>query len=391
MSDCRELRSSERIDDIFTTTLRSHGANMSVISSTRVFLDDVSADIICQVWPALRGRRLRQDYYSSLLTHLKREFAKQIRSPHPIKDSDIQHIFSSLDLLKKNADKPLSQVSDIIRTDLEESCGLKVLHIIGYLTRAWLTIGFDTSDFLSQSKAAASGRTEIIAPLEEIVKGRFHNLVSSESARSDDTLGRFTMRYLIDKHGWTVSWTSDLTEHLSVNPRTKFVKVYEHKICLLHHFKFEGLHPCPIPREAIREALDTLNLLFPSEDVLTQRYLQDEGKSFHRLGSCNRDNYRDLSHYHYWHTGLAQLLRATEEEPLGFKQFILDREHRNFREVTTFWLAVVVIVFLTLGFGVISTVFAAKSYQVAMMQYNLDLAQACSMPGARVSLSRYCA
>ncbi|KAI0439859.1 hypothetical protein F4803DRAFT_529493 [Xylaria telfairii] len=362
---------------------------MSAINNARVYLDDISASILCEVWPALRGRRLRQDYYSNLLTHLKREFAKQIRSPHPIKDSDIQHIFGRLDLLKKNVDKPLSQIFDIVRADLEESRSLEVVRLTEYLTRAWLTIGLDTSNFSSQSKATASGGSEIM-PLQEIVNDRFHNLVSSESARSGGTLGRLTMRYLMYKHGWTVRWTSDLTEHLSVNPRTKFVKIYEHKICLLHHFEFEGLHPCPIPREAIREALDTLNLLFPSDDIPTQRYLQDEGKTFYRLGSCNRDNYRDLSHYYYWHKGLAQLLSATEEEPLGFKQFMLDREHRNFREVTTFWLAVVVIIFLTLGFGIISTVFAAKSYQVAMMQYKLELAQACSMPGANVSMPRYC-
>ncbi|KAI0910562.1 hypothetical protein F4823DRAFT_589394 [Ustulina deusta] len=201
-------------------------------------------------------------------------------------------------------------------------------------------------------------------------------------------LGRLTMSHLIDKYGWAVSWTSDLTEHLTVNSRTKVVKMYEHKICLLHHFEFG--HECPIPQEAIKEALDTLNLLFPSEDVPTQRYLEDEGRPFHLLGSCNREDHRDLAHYRYWHKGLGRLLSVIDEEPPGLQQFMLDREHRNFREVTTFWLAVVVIIFLTLGFGIISTVFAAKTYQVALMQYNLELAQACSMPGATASLSRYC-
>ncbi|KAI3343175.1 hypothetical protein F4824DRAFT_133600 [Ustulina deusta] len=157
-------------------------------------------------------------------------------------------------------------------------------------------------------------------------------------------LGRLTMSHLIDKYGWAVSWTSDLTEHLTVNSRTKVVKMYEHKICLLHHFEFG--HECPIPQEAIKEALDTLNLLFPSEDVPTQRYLEDEGRPFHLLGSCNREDHRDLAHYRYWHKGLGRLLSVIDEEPPGLQQFVLDREHRNFREVTTFWLAVVVIIFL---------------------------------------------
>lgn len=139
------------------------------------------------------------------------------------------------------------------------------------------------------------------------------------------------------------------------------------------------------------EALDTLNVLFPSDDVATRRYLADEERPFYLLGSCNREDYRDLAHYRYWRRGLSQLLNVIEEEPSGFRQFMLDREHRNFRDVTTFWLAVVVIIFHTLGFGIVSNVFAARAHQVARMQYNLELAQACSAPGASTSLPQYCA
>ncbi|KAI1428191.1 hypothetical protein F5Y12DRAFT_79495 [Xylaria sp. FL1777] len=359
---------------------------MSEPGSLKEYLDDVSVGILCQVWPALQGRRLHRDHYSNLLTHLKREFSILVRSSQPIKDSDFRH----LNLLKSNMDKPLSVICDILSEELGQMRSQEVFRLTQFLTRAWLTIELDISNYSSPSAPEVLGGNGV-ATLQKIIECRFQDLIPYENATvslSKGTLGRLTMRYLTDKYGWSVSWTSDLTEHLAVNPRTKIVKIYEHKICLLHHFEFD--HGCPIPQEAIKEALDTLNLLFPSEDVPTQRYLEEEGKPFHLLGSCNREDYRDLAHYRYWHKGLARLLSVIEEEPPGLKQFMFDRERNNLRDVTTFWLAAVVIIFLTLGFGIISTVFTVKAYQVALMQYKLELAQACSMPGANLSLSQYC-
>ncbi|KAI0970244.1 hypothetical protein F4678DRAFT_134226 [Xylaria arbuscula] len=355
------------------------------------YLDDVSVEIFCEIWPALDGRRLRRDYYGNLLNHLKREFSILTRSSQPVKDSDLKNILKCLDILKRNVDKPPSLIAEIFKGELEHTRGYEIRRLTEFLARVWLTIELEVSDISSQSKLQALEGNEA-APLQRIIEDQFQSLTPYENATVHMTkgiLGRLTMRYLIDTYGWTVSWTSSLTEHLTVNSRMKVVKVYEHKVCLLHHFEFSD--GCPIPQEVIKEALDTLNLLFPPEDVPTQRYLEGEGRPFHLLGSCNREDYRDLSHYRYWHKGLARLLSVIEEEPPGMKQFVLDRDHRNFRDVTTFWLAVVVIVILTLGFGIITTYFAAKAYQVTLMQYNLELAQACSMPGANVSLSRYCA
>ncbi|KAI3328922.1 hypothetical protein HD806DRAFT_266618 [Xylariaceae sp. AK1471] len=365
---------------------------MSVNIESKVYLDDALINIICDVWPALRGRRLQRDYYSNLLAHLRREFTILLRPPQPTKDSDVQHVSGHLVLLKENVCKPLGSILSIMERELGQTQGYDVVRLAEFLTRTWLTVELNISDFSRQLKPEASVKWDDIATLEKVIEDRFQNLISHEKgtlSASKGNLSSLTMKYLIDKYGWAVSWTSNLTEHLTVNTRTKVVKIYEHKICLLHHFEFG--QSCPIPRDAIKEALDTLNLLFPPEDRSTQRYLEDEGRPFHLLGSCNREDYRDLAHYRYWYKGLTRLLDVLEEEPPGLKQFVLDEQHRNFRDVTTFWLAVVVVIILTLGFGIVSNVFAAKGYQVALMQYNLALAQACSVSGAKVSLPQYCA
>ncbi|KAI0818374.1 hypothetical protein GGR55DRAFT_72876 [Xylaria sp. FL0064] len=363
---------------------------MSASDGSSVYLDNLAVSILYEIWPDLQGRRLRKDYYSNLIAYLNRELSILVRSSQPIKHSDVQNVFGRLDLLKQNVDKPLSSICDILKVELGQTRGYENVRVIEFLTKAWLTVELDVSNstILTRPKALDGNEGP---PLQSLIKERFQDLIPHQTATiplSKGTMSCLKMRYLIDKYGWAVSWTSDLTEHLTVNSRSKIVRIYEHKVCLLHHFEFG--YGCPIPQEAIKEALDTLNLLFPSDDAPTQHYLEEEGRPFYLLGSCNREDYHDLAHYRYWHKGLSQLLGVIEEEPPGLKQFMLDREHRNFREVTTFWLAVVIIVFLTLGFGIISTVFAAKTYQVALMQYNLELAQACSAPGASASLSRYC-
>ncbi|KAI1273381.1 hypothetical protein F5Y07DRAFT_256070 [Xylaria sp. FL0933] len=363
---------------------------MSASSSSLLYLDKIAVSILYEIWPDLQGRRLRKDYYSNLIACLNREFSILVRSSQPIKDSDVKNVFGRLVLLKRNVDKPLGSICDILKVELGQTRGYENVRVVEFLTRAWLSVELDISTLPILRGPKALDEDEGPS-LQSLIEERFQDFIPHQTATiplSKGTMGCLTMRYLIDKYGWTVSWTSDLTEHLTVNPRTKVVRIYEHKVCLLHHFEFG--YGCPIPQDAIREALDTLNLLFPSEDVQTQRYLEEEGRPFHLLGSCNREDYRDLAHYRYWYKGLSRLLSVIEEEPPGLKQFMLDRDHRNFRDVTTFWLAVVVIVVLTLGFGIISTVFAAKTYQVALMQYNLELAQACSAQGASASLSRYC-
>jgi hypothetical protein len=322
---------------------------------------------------------------------MKRQFTILLRSSQTIKDSDIQRVSGYLMVLKQNASKPLGSILDILEADPGQSQGYDVARLAEFLIRTWLTVEFDLSDFSSKLGPGASVRWSGNGTLQERIEDCFQSLIPYEktaTSTSKGTLSCLTMKYLVDKYGWTVSWSSNLTEHLTVNTRTKVVKIYEHKICLLHHFEFG--QACPIPQEAIREALDTLNLLFPPEDRPTQRYLEDEGRPFHLLGSCNREDYRDLAHYRYWNKGLTWLLEVLEGEPPGLKQFVLDEQHGHFRDVTTFWLAVVVVVVLTLGFGILSTVFAAKGYQVALMQYNLALAQACSVSAAEGSLLQYC-
>ncbi|KAJ2985638.1 hypothetical protein NUW58_g5426 [Xylaria curta] len=325
------------------------------------YLDDVSAGVIYRLWPDLKGQSLRQDFYSNILAHLSQESAILTGPLQPTQKPDIQQILEHLrhlGILKRNVDNPLNLTLDHLETEFGEINNFELIHRTWFLIKAWLTVELETPNSAGQLGAGTSVGGGENATLRQIIEARFQELIPDEG-----------------RYGWTVIWTSDLAKHLTVDTRAKSVAIYEHKICLLHHSDFGKL--CPIPQEAIREALDTLNVLFPPHDLPTQRYLKREGRPFYQLGSCNRKNNRDLANYRYWHEGLAQLRRVLDEEPIGLSQFVFNEDRRNIRNITTFWLAVVVVGFLTFGFGIISSVFAAKAYQVALMQYDLQLAQTC--------------
>lgn len=59
---------------------------------------------------------------------------------------------------------------------------------------------------------------------------------------------------------------------------------------------------------------------------------------------------------------------------------------------TTFWIATAVGVLAVMGLaaGVVSTVYAKKQYDLALLQYALSLAQACAAPGAAEQLPGFC-
>ncbi|KFA68640.1 hypothetical protein S40285_10835 [Stachybotrys chlorohalonatus IBT 40285] len=198
-------------------------------------------------------------------------------------------------------------------------------------------------------------------------------------------LRRFTIPNLVQDYRWTVQWTSNLADHLLIERMGtgKRVTIYEHKICLLNHLQYG--QDCPVPRDALEEALDTLNLLFPPTDPATHRYLKAQHRPFHQLGFCSRNVKRDLQHYRYWQNNLVDLLHDLEEQPYGLGQLRLDKDRRNLLQFATFWIATIValLTVISIAFGVVSTVYAAR-------QYNLALAQACSTPDGAVNLPEYC-
>jgi len=275
---------------------------------------------------------------------------------------------------------------------------LNISRLAEFLVAIWLTLKvalpgiqlmtFQPTVSWTAEKSLTDAINEAFASLRTHPSG-----ANTQTPAFSGTLpAHFTIAYLTKNHGWTVSWSSNLLEHLQIDPHTKTVVIYEHKMALVNHLQDldNPTRHCPLPRAVLEEALDTLHILFPPENSPTKTWLEDQNRPFHTLGSCGRSEKRDISNYAYWQTNLWQLAAELNKPRRGLRQLTVDADQRNLVDVVTFWTAAVVAVGLALGFGIASTYFSAKSYWVGQAQYDLALAQACSAEGANLSLPQYC-
>ncbi|KAG8667879.1 hypothetical protein FPOAC1_012718 [Fusarium poae] len=205
----------------------------------------------------------------------------------------------------------------------------------------------------------------------------------------------FSVPNLIRCYKMKLIWTSDLLQHLKVDWEHNHIKVYEHGICLRNHMQNPGL--CPLPGEFVREAVDTLILLFPRGKD-TDDFLSKERRTILDV-PYGRSRSLAFSNYHYWRLNLSELVTYWEKGPKGLSQVRLKPDHGNLAEYITFWVATLVLflTILSIAFGVASLVFAKKaldvsiqSLDVTVQSYNLALAIACAEKNATETLPGFC-
>ncbi|KAG4444414.1 hypothetical protein IFR05_000005 [Cadophora sp. M221] len=161
--------------------------------------------------------------------------------------------------------------------------------------------------------------------------------------------------------GIEIEWTSSFSEHLDLNRENRTLKVFrmKHYVYGLRKSKIEM-----IPNEVIDEYIKTMNLLFPSSDPKTQKFLRKRLKkqSFGMEGPVGYPGPLYLSDFHFWRDRLSTLYAEFCQPPPSMTQLFNDR--RNVLQWYTFWFAVL-IVGLTLVFGIISSVTAGLSTKFA--------------------------
>lgn len=113
-----------------------------------------------------------------------------------------------------------------------------------------------------------------------------------------------------------------------------------------------------------------------------------------------------LSDYSHWGEQIGMLRDVLNDPPKGYHQLVLDKEHRNFLNWATFWIAflVALLTVISIAFGIVGVVYAilsyaisVKSYQVAVdslnagiQQLELAVAMACGDAETAARLPQYC-
>lgn len=171
--------------------------------------------------------------------------------------------------------------------------------------------------------------------------------------------------------GIKIKWTNSLAEHLSYDGT--FLWIYQHKACLWNYTRTH----CVLPRDLLEETIDTLNLLFPTNDTDTDLFLKENKKCYiTQQGALGRKIERSLAHYTYWGVRLQHLLSEFDRGPRHVVRAAF-WTHGDTLGHLNLWVALFVLLLtvVTIVFGGAQLAYAVKQYELSLQQYKLSLQQ----------------
>ncbi|KAI0975395.1 hypothetical protein F4678DRAFT_420164 [Xylaria arbuscula] len=354
-------------------------------------------DFIKSIWPSMSDDGYQQEDYTRLFMFVDREMCNTREYAARYSRHSVDGIAQYIRFLRENL--TLSKAQAIIKNQqLPRTDDHVISRTLDLAASVWLTTQVNTE--------MASGHVtwKPAENLQESIQSHFKSSTTIDDMKRDIIPRSLTVANLCKNYGFTVSWTDDLRHHLSVDWEYQRITVYEHLIYLCNFLNYPT--PTPIPMDILKEAVDTINLLFPSDHKRTKKFLKGEQRIFNRLGYCGREKRMHLSDYHYWRQRIRLLKEALDEPPRGHHQLVLDKEQRNFLNWATFWIAFVValLTIISIAFGIAGVVFAVlsysisvKSYQIAVDSLNVGIQQAeiavamaCADPEISARLPQYC-
>lgn len=377
---------------------------------------------IRRLWPGVKFSDINQEHYNEYL-RFANEKIKIFNSvcPQPSPFENFFDILRLILLFQQEANLTRQRAAEIEGSILPpDGCdasvytGDVVWRCVELAICLWATLdirvpgGTSCSPTSGTATALFPGQMSYLwvddRPLQTFIVENFGNrgqkklrlTVSSEISTLEP---KCTIAYLYQAHDFRPHWTSNLADHLKIDTNSRTVTVYEHKVLLWNHLEstrhWDERNSSPVlPRSVLSEAIDTLNLLFPFGDGATEALLKRAGKeaSLYNLGNCSRGRQLEMSRYEHWRDDLEEIAAVVSQPPRGRAQFLLDRERTNPRDVWTFWTAMAFGTLAVIGVatGMYSAVYARKAFDVGLLQYQLALAQACSVENSTEFLSDYC-
>jgi hypothetical protein len=201
-------------------------------------------------------------------------------------------------------------------------------------------------------------------PLERVIASQFRQktLIAIEDELSFND--SFTVVNLKDICLVQIWWTDNLFDHLKLEgPRGKrILSMYRRKPCLINHCNADSSAIFGI--DVVEEAIRTLDLLFLFGDTKTRKFLGEEGVRFHNTRPSRLSKPTNLCEFHYWRGNLGLLLKLLNGPPESLSQTLLDT--RSYSEFASLWCGLFGIFLLTIIFGILSAVFSAKQYYLAL-------------------------
>ena len=251
--------------------------------------------------------------------------------------------------------------------------------------RLWLTIGIKRHEATQMPSNALWNDDQ---SLHDFVRYQFPGPVTAGGPSV--VLGNELRAVNLERlSGISIIWTYSIEDHLLFDKDDRTLRVYMLKQVLQDHMLRQVLRPqlAPsqstdvqigsqigiFPTDLVKEVLLSLHLLFPNWDLETERYLQKADRTFITEMDLDTPRRLFLADFHYWHDRIANLITESHSLPTSWKQLWTDR--RNPLQFYTFWFAVIILI-LTVVFGIISSVTACMQTRYSYL--TLQLARAAA-------------
>jgi hypothetical protein len=362
----------------------------SSLADTMRLKPEQKCAIIKALWPHLD--LTEQDYIDEDYTVLLSFWGKTLQNLHhhasKFATQEWDGLLSMVTSLNSNRTmKKRAQVEDFKKAYLNTS-DAAIIRSIELTTRLWLGINVCSKGLSIGPTNPRDCRIDWRddQSLDEMITAQFCR-ISGEQQFShisfDESFTAVNLKNICRLH---IRWTDNLIDHLKLEgPRgQRQLSIYRHKLCLINHRK--GPRPTIIPADVLDEAIRTLDLLFPFGDPKTESFLDDAKVLLWTVSPSDSLRAPELDDFRYWRSNLAQLSNLLHGPPETVMQTLLDT--RNVSQFATIWVAILGVSLLTIIFGILSTIYSAKQYHVAVKSYELALAQACQQ--ASTPLPGFC-
>ena len=376
------LKSSEHLRRTMAMFAEDHGQVLS-IDDEYLILET------CCDWSLAESKQRRtevQQYFS-----LYREQLRQLDLDYdatggkvwPFAQRSHRQLLDTVDVVRDLGDEVTFEQ---VRKEIQVRSGLIIPHssildsLVYAALRVWLLVNFRAPE----DESIGANRPCIQWPEDTLLKSALDAIFTTSETVLSSSQRRlsplFTAANMVSICGLKIEWASTLDDHLYLDRQHKVLRIFPHRDWLLLKAEaasasnnrgrgFAGVDvlatdkfplasssskicSAPFPAEVYEETSRTLDLLFPSWDKPTQRFLRRKARDFHSSNSQKR--MLDLKFYPYWKDRILELNEDVFMGPAeGWAQLWNDR--RDPQKFWTFWIALAVFT-LTMASTVASVV-----------------------------------
>ncbi|KAF2789691.1 hypothetical protein K505DRAFT_207904, partial [Melanomma pulvis-pyrius CBS 109.77] len=326
-------------------------------------------ELICKFWPTsnISFNSFDAQDYAAFLQYIDIQLRQIRRHQRYFAVETLEGTFDIIETVRANFSQPRSHILQILSKKFLNVEAAAIQRSLELSVRLWLTFNVNSSNVIVGPTFANEIPLDWDenASLETLVQNQFPKGSASSGLTPRSKIDpSFTAACLANICGVKLYWTDNIANHLRFDSTRQVLTVYKHKICLVNHLSADD--DC-IPKEVLRETLDTLNLLFPFGDLATKQLLMKEGQLlFYGLGNCNRGRQLNIEEYKYYREELEHLIDSFNRPPRTWKQLATDR--RNKLEWSAFWITVMVAVLtmVSIPCNVIQAMYSVKAYHATL-------------------------